>query len=130
MNTERQISTFTRGLCLHAAVSLLLFSVLSAPHRVHHFFDQFTSPQATKLATASVRDHGDHQQDHSPVPAPASQQTDCAILTATQIAHALAASSFDLTIFTAAVEHTQRDSTYSTFSFNPSPRSQRAPPLV
>lgn len=131
MNTARQISIFKRGLCLQAAVSLLLFLVLSAPHRVHHFLEPFASPQSTELATASVDDHGDSRhENNSPVPAPTSQQTDCVVLTATQNAHALTAPSFALTIFSAVVDHPHQDSTHSAFSFNPSPCSQRAPPLV
>lgn len=130
MNTPRQIATIKRSLCLHAAVLLLFFLLLSAPHRVHHFFDRFAAPQSTEIATASVHDHGDSRQDHSPSPAPASQQNDCVILAATQIAHALAASSFDLTIFSVVGEQAQMDSIHSAFSFNPSPCSQRAPPFV
>jgi len=131
MNTVRQISIFKRGLCLQAAVSLLLFLVLSAPHRVHHFFDQFTSHQPTELATAQGQDHGESRHENNPpVPVPASQHNDCVVLTATQNAHALAAASLDLMIFTAAVEHTHKDSTDSALPFNPSPCSQRAPPLV
>ncbi|MGH7887955.1 MAG: hypothetical protein ACREPG_08830 [Candidatus Binatia bacterium] len=131
MNAGKQISTFKRGLCLQAAVSLLFFLVLSAPHRVHHFFDQFASHQPTDLATAQSHDHGESRHENNPsVPVPASQHNDCVVLTATQNAHALAASSFALTIFTAEVEHTHKHSSHSAFSFNPSPRSQRAPPLV
>jgi hypothetical protein len=64
------------------------------------------------------------------MPTPASQQSDCAVLAATQNTHSLAALSFDLTIFTAAVQLTQINSTDSAFSFNSAPRSQRAPPRV
>jgi len=131
MYSGRHISTFKRGLSLPAAVSLLLFLVLSAPHRVHHFFERFTSPQAIGLANAGVHDHGDSRhENHSPVPAPASQQNDCAVLAATQNTHSLAALSFDLTIFAATVEHTHKDATHSAFSFDPSPCTQRAPPLL
>jgi hypothetical protein len=131
MYSGKHISSFKRGLSLPAAVSLLLFLVLSAPHRVHHFFERFTSPQSIGLANASVHDHSDSRpENRSPVPTPAAQQNDCAVLAATQNAHSLAALSFDLTIFTAAVEHTQMNSTDSAFSFNFAPRSQRAPPRV
>jgi len=120
-----------RGLSLHAAVALLLFLVLSPPHRVHHSFERFTAPQSIGLANASIHDHGDSRHDnHAPVPAPGSQQNDCAVLAATQNAHSLAALSFDLPIFTAAVELTRINSTDSAFSFNSAPRSQRAPPRV
>jgi hypothetical protein len=131
MSSGRHISIFKRGLSLQAAVALLFFLVLSAPHRVHHFFDQFHSPQSIGLASANVHDHGDSRhENNSPVPAPTSRQTDCAVLAATQNAHSLVVLSFDLTIFTAAIEHTQIISTDSAFSFNFAPRSQRAPPLV
>jgi hypothetical protein len=131
MSSGRHISTIKRGLSLQAAVALLFFLVISAPHRVHHFFERLISPQLIGLASANVHDHGDSRhENHSPVPAPVSQQNDCAVLAATQNAHSLAALSFDLTIFTAAVEHTQIISTDSAFSFNLAPRSQRAPPLV
>jgi len=131
MYSTTQKLIFKRGLCLQATVSLLLFLVLSAPHRVHHFFDQFASDQPAELATAHSHDHGGSRHENNPsVPVPASQQTNCVILTATQYAHALAASSFDLTIFTAPVENTQKDSTHFGLSFNASPCSQRAPPLI
>jgi hypothetical protein len=131
MNGEKQISTSKRGSCLFVAVSLLLFLILSAPHRVHHFFEQFPSQRSTGLEASTFHDHGDSRhENHSPVPTPTSQQSDCLILTATQNAHALAASLFDLSIFSIAVKRAQIDSSYSASSFNPSPRSQRAPPLV
>jgi hypothetical protein len=131
MCNGRHISTFKRSLSLQAAVSLLLFLVLSAPHRVHHFFEQFAAPQTTEIVSTNVHDHGDSRhENNSPVPPPTSRQTDCVVLAATQNTHSLAALSFDLTIFTAAVEHTQIDSIDSAFSFNFAPRSQRAPPLV
>jgi hypothetical protein len=131
MDSGRHISTFKRGLSLQAAVALLLFLVLSAPHRVHHSFEQFTAPQSIGLASANVHDHGDSRhENHAPVPPFGSQQNDCAVLAATQNAHSLAALSFDFTPFIAAVEHTQLNSTESPFSFNFAPRSQRAPPLV
>ena len=131
MYSGRYKVSFKRGLSLHAAVVLLLFLVLSSPHRVHHIFEQFIAPQSIGLANASVHDHGDSRhENHSPLPAPASQPNDCAVLAAAQNAHGLAALPFDLTIFTAAVEHTQINSTDSAFSFNLAPRSQRAPPLI
>ena len=131
MHSGRHISIFKRGLSLQAAVALLFFLVLSAPHRVHHFFEQFAALQTTEIANANVHDHGDgRHENHSPVPAPTSRQTDCVVLAATQNAHSLAALPFDLTIFTAAVEHTQINSTDSAFSSNFAPRSQRAPPRV
>jgi len=131
MSSGRHISTIKRGLSLQAAVALLFLLVSSAPHRVHHFFERFAAPQTTEIVSANVHDDGDgRHENHSPVPAPASRQHDCAVLAATQNAHSLAALSFDLTIFTAAVEHTQIISTDSVFSFNLAPRSQRAPPLV
>jgi hypothetical protein len=131
MYSTRQILIFKRGLCLQAAVSLLLFLVLSAPHRVHHFFDQFAWHQPTELATAQSHDHdGNRHENNRSVPVPASQHNDCVVFSATQNVHALAASSFGLTIFTAAVEHTPKHSAHSAFSFDRSSCSQRAPPLV
>jgi hypothetical protein len=131
MNRARQISIFKRGLCLNAAVSLLMFLVLSAPHRVHHFFDQLPSLQSIEIATANVHDHGDSRHDHhSPLPLPAPQQSDCVILTATQNAQALAPSSCDFSIFSEAVERAQPTSIDSALSFNPSLPSQRAPPRL
>src|SRR5574341_1455027 len=120
-----------RSLCLQSALSLLFFLIFSAPHRVHHFFDQPGASPATEPATASVQDHvEDDHENHPSLPPPGSRQNDCVVLTATQNAHALAAAPFELTIFATIHDPTRKSFIPFVASFNPSPRSQRAPPLI
>lgn len=120
-----------RGLGLQAAVSLLFFLVLSAPHRVHHFFEQLSERKALRTDTAVIHDHADnHDQNHPTDKPPASKQTDCAVLAVAQNAHGLAASSFEYLILGLTPTSPHVRSFTNSSSFNPSPCSQRAPPQI
>jgi hypothetical protein len=131
VNTRREISAFKRSLCLQAALSLLLFLVISAPHRVHHFFDEFRSPQADHGESTETHNHAtnnNHENRHkSP---PASKPADCFVLSVAQNVHGLSASPLDLPVIEQTFARKDDGSPRITSSFDPSPCSQRAPPLI
>ena len=129
MKAARRNFASKRCFSLSAAVSFLFFLTLSGPHRVHHFFEQPPSIATKQVAAVHVHDHyGGH--GHHPERPPASSQTDCAVLAVAQSAHVLLVSSFDLPALGLPVAREFDRPIKSTFSFSPSPRSQRAPPLI
>jgi hypothetical protein len=118
-----------RGLCLNAALSLLFFLAVSAPHRVHHSFEQSSSSAAHRVAHAHGHDHssGSDRDGHDQSP-PASKQPDCTVLSLAQTAHGSLVALFTLSIFetTAAWRHDQSAIIVAARHF--SAASPRAPP--
>src|SRR4029453_15614073 len=125
----KQLSLTRRGLCLSAAFSFLFFLVFSAPHRVHHFFEQTSPPQ--RVAEVKVHNHSeptDHDgQDRS---LPRSKPGDCAVLSAAQTSHASLVAPFSLP----NLERTANFRDYHFATAIPSRHfslaSPRAPPLI
>lgn len=116
-----------RGLYFSAALTFLFFLAFSAPHRVHHFFEQ------AKQHVAEVKAH-DHSEgtDHSghDRPSPSSKPSDCAVLSVAQTAHASLVTPFSL-------PHLDRTADFRDHHFAPaipsrysSPAAPRAPPLT
>jgi hypothetical protein len=127
----RILSHKNRGQVRVAVAAAFLFFVLySAPHRVHHFFEQGPvaaaqdSNQAWHNDPSGANGH-DHERE-SPQPKP----TDCAAQLAAQNAHfaALPLIEFPFATFNSAAVEPHAVAWAS--SFNPSPYSQRAPPLA
>jgi hypothetical protein len=129
MMKTSNISLSKRGLSLNAALALLFFAILSPPHRVHHVFEQSASARSFVESSADSHGHGD-SQDHSHPALPAPGSTDCAVLSAAQSANCLVAASLDLPISSLTVDFTLDQPLRPLSSFNPSPRSQRAPPII
>ncbi|MBM4299463.1 MAG: hypothetical protein FJ143_17125 [Deltaproteobacteria bacterium] len=128
MNRLRKISRLQRGQYLNAALLLLFFAILSPPHRVHHVLDQLSPRHEALLALAHSHDHG-QSHDHSRPALPANP-TDCAVLSAAQSANGLAATPLGLPTAAWTVDLSLNPSLPIVSSFNPSPRAQRAPPLL
>jgi hypothetical protein len=127
----RILSRENRGQARVAVAAAFLFFVLySAPHRVHHFFEQGTVA-ATQNDNQAWHDHtpAANGHDHKREP-PQPRPTDCAAQLAAQNTHfaALPLIEFPFATFnsTAVEPHAVARAT----SFNPSPYSQRAPPFA
>jgi hypothetical protein len=125
------LSLDSRGKIRCAVAAAFLFFVLyTAPHRVHHVFEQ------APFAPADLDDHaqasstaGSHEHDHegkSPLP----QRSDCAAQMAAQSTHFASPPLIELPFSTFACARTELVVVARAASFNPSPFSQRAPPLA
>jgi hypothetical protein len=116
--------------CVAVAAAFLFFVLYSAPHRVHHFFEQRPVAAAQDNNQAW---HGDpsaaNGHDHEREP-PQPKPTDCAAQLAAQNTHlaALPLIEFPFAKFTSTAVEPHAVARAS--SFNPSPYSQRAPPLA
>ena len=113
-----------RGLFLSVAAVFVFFLAASAPHRVHHFFEQFPAPAEQRVAHADGAQHS-HHDHHNPKP---KQQNDCVVLSVAQNAHASLVQAFHFTVIASAVARCGESTVTVVSSFNPSPFSQRAPP--
>ena len=127
----KQLSLASRGLCLNAAISLLFFLVFSAPHRVHHFFEQTAAPSAHHIAHGQAHNHssGNDRDAHDPSP-PASKRSDCAVLSVAQTAHGSLVALFTLPIFEGAASCRDDHRATTITSRRSSPASPRAPPRL
>jgi len=124
----RRFSLDSRGQIRCAVAAAFLFFVLyTAPHRVHHFFEQgrfAPAPHDHHAATAEAG--GSHKHDHD---APQSQPADCAAQLAAQNTHFASPPLIELPFSTSARACADLLTVARSESFNPSPFSQRAPPL-
>jgi hypothetical protein len=135
MNARRSFLKLQRSLSLAAAVAFCFFLIASAPHRVHHFFEQLPGSSEHQGAHAAAHEHtgaahnghDHHDRDHERTP---QQPDDCVVLSVAQNAHASLVHSFNLWIFDSAVTRRRESGVVAASSFNPAPRSQRAPPLA
>lgn len=115
---------------LATAAVLFFFVAASAPHRVHHFFEQPPFGSARKAADHHTRGHGgeghsSHDHDHSPP-----RSVDCPALLAAQNAHAISVNIGVLAFWeTTKICFNQQPATLASF-YSPAPFSQRAPPRV
>jgi hypothetical protein len=129
MNIRRPVSKLDRGFYLSLTAAFWFFIAASAPHRVHHFFEQL--PASTKHHVARLQANGhsgsehdhDRRQDKRP-----SQQNDCLILSVAQNAYASVVQSFSFADLECAVARRNERPVVTASSFNPAPFSQRAPP--
>src|SRR5687767_670964 len=101
MIPAKQFASIRRSLCSSAALSFLLFLVFSAPHRVHHVYDQLPSPAAHPVSHAEAHDHSNHN-DRS-LPDQPAKANDCIVLAVAQSAHISLASSVDIAVFETAI---------------------------
>jgi hypothetical protein len=107
-----------KSLAAANALFLLYFLAASAPHRVHHFLEQVSSPS---------RENGGRTHDHR---APEPKQSDCLIQAAAQHAHFSSVQLVELSFLEFAVARNPISGFTAASSFNPSPCSQRAPPAA
>src|ERR671925_1346197 len=97
MRPAKQFASIRRSLCSIAALSLLFFLVFSAPHRVHHVYEQLPSATAHPTSHGEAHDHSDHN-DRS-LPDHPGKAKDCLVLAVAQSAHISLASSVELAVF-------------------------------
>jgi hypothetical protein len=108
-----------------------LFLASSAPHRVHHFFERIPAADHSAFAK-QAHDHAEDAEhsDGNQHKRPASQPTDCYVLTGAQNAHASVVQPFNFAPVACAVIRRQDRPISIKYWFNPAPFSQRAPPLA
>jgi hypothetical protein len=127
----RILSRENRGRARVAVAAAFLFFVLySAPHRVHHFFEQGPVAAAQDNNQAWHRDpsaaNGHDHERESPQPKP----TDCAAQLAAQNTHFAAPSPIAFPFREIIRAQSEIGVVTWAATFNPSPFSQRAPPPV
>src|SRR5688500_6684659 len=132
MNTRQPVSKLRRGLYLSLTVAFWFFIAAAAPHRVHHFFEQFPTAKH-HVAHVQTQGHGgsehdshhDRHQDKRPSP-----QNDCVVLSVAQNTHASVVQSFSLAVLECAVACRHERYVVSAWTFNPAPFSRSAPQLL
>jgi hypothetical protein len=129
MKAPRTTAPVKRVLHLHLAAAFLFFLVGSAPHRVHHFFEQGTLAPQSAVVTHS-HDAGEDDPGHPHAPQAPGNAPDCAVQSLAQNAHAAAPSLGALPLEEFACARIEHLAVARAASFNPSPFSQRAPPLA
>jgi len=127
----KQLSLAKRGLCLNAAISLLFFLVFSAPHRVHYFFEQTSSPTAHHIIYADAHNHSDgNDRDPHDKSQPVSKKSDCIVLSISQATHLSLVALFSFPIFEGATVRCDNHRATAIASRHSSPASPRAPPQL
>jgi hypothetical protein len=117
-----------RGLFLSVAAAFVFFLAASAPHRVHHFFEQFPAPAEQRAAHTHEHADGSQHSHHDHHNSRPKQQNDCVVLSVAQNAHASLVQAFHFAVIASAMARCGESAVTAVSSFNPSPFSQRAPP--
>jgi hypothetical protein len=132
-----------RSVCSLAVVSLfVLFLASSAPHRVHHIFENLShsdenidSQELYDQQTVTTHTHHDADHSHGGTTnrnnnEKKSAKTDCIAQSVAKNAY-LSIAEVSASAFTTAEFDSQSNPTVLPFvSFNPSPRTERAPPRI
>jgi hypothetical protein len=118
---RRAFSTCSFG----TAILFVIFLVASAPHRVHHLFEE--------ASASSEHGHSHHaapssDSGHEPHPQSRSQQADCALQSLAQNAHLFGVQLLAISFTEFTIEPQLAGPAARLSSFNPAPFSQRAPP--
>lgn len=109
-------------------LALLFFLAASAPHRVHHFFDEHRAQQQAHHSASHDHAEPHHRGDpDAPRPAPATS-ADCAVLTITQHCQGMTANAPLITLADLNTQHLNVSQAPAFALVILSPRSQRAPP--
>ena len=139
-----------RSTCALGIIScFVLFLAASAPHRVHHLFENLPKPHGHGLRShsptqpdATDNTHTDHQADTNsadPLHADAphddqnhdpTAQTVCLLQSAAQHSHLSTAPLLEIAFLNVDFGQQSTPSSLPLSPFNPSPFSQRAPPKV
>jgi hypothetical protein len=129
--------------------SFVLFLAASAPHRVHHLFENLAKTHSQdhhahpsiQLGITSAVDHDADDDEYSGEPAHAgtthddqnhdgTAQTVCVLQSAAQHSHLFNAQLVEIAFLGIETEEHPDRSAFRLSPFNPSPFSQRAPPKV
>ena len=132
MKARRPISKLKRRLYLSTATAFCFFLIASTPHRVHHLFEQLPGSSEQHTAHADTQEHtGDSQHghgNHASDDDQRQQENNCIVLSVAQHAHGSLVQLFSFASFDVAFFHCHERPVLAVASFNPAPRSQRAPP--
>ena len=133
MATDTSRSPFRsfRSGCALGVVSLfVIFLAASAPHRVHHFFENLP----LHIHSNSHNDHsGDNDHSRSPgndQESPQPQQSNCAVQSVAQNSHVSAVQLIEIPFSEIALAHKPDPGIFTSSFFDASPFSQRAPPAA
>src|SRR2546425_777768 len=119
MKALRRSLRVTRPFCLSTATFLVFFILFSAPHRVHHFFEEFSSPQP--------KGHADpHQHPSRPTP----DNPPCIAQSVAKSCHLNLIAPVSLLLIQTVIGGVVLSREVWIPNLTPSPFSQRAPPLV
>lgn len=122
---------------LALAAAFLFFVLYSAPHRVHHLFEELgVSPKSSDDAANpnaphdhpnqnSAHDNAGHEHDHS---SGGSAKADCVAQAVAQNFHLAPAQAIEVSYPKLESETQPADTLTWHYHFRPSPFSQRAPP--
>jgi hypothetical protein len=122
---------------LALAATFLFFVLYSAPHRVHHLFEELSvSPERSDDAATDFKRHthrdnnsehnnDGHQHDHS---SGGSAKADCMAQAVAQNFHLAPAQAIEVSYLKLESETQPADTLTWHYHFRPSPFSQRAPP--
>ena len=121
-----------RSICALGIVSLfVLFLTVSAPHRVHHFFEQPQFPVAESIPTATIMTPPTRltatATDHD---SPKPQHSDCAMQSVAQNSHISSVQLIEVPFLEIALAHKPDPRIVASSFFDASPFSQRAPPAA
>ena len=122
-----------RSICSLGIVSLFLFFLAaSAPHRVHHIFENllhsdenFSSWDVSTESHDSQTHRADHKKDDS-----TSAKTDCVAASVAQNAHVSIVQVPEIGLRAAELQGQSKPQVLAFASFNPSPFGERAPPSI
>jgi len=122
MKARKPVSASVRCLYLSIVAVFGLFLASSAPHRVHHFFEQFPAAEHSETAK-QAHEHADdaEHRDSDHHKRPISQPADCFVLSVAQNAHASLVQAFSFVAVEHAVALQGDQAIAETTSFNPSP---------
>jgi hypothetical protein len=139
-----------RSACALGVIScFVLFLTASAPHRVHHLFENLPKPHGSdhhahssiQSGTTSAVDHETNAHEYSADPLHAdaphddqnhdrTAQTVCLLQSAAQHSHFSTASLLEIAFLKVEFGEQPIPSSLPLLHFNPSPFSQRAPPTI
>jgi hypothetical protein len=133
---KKRIVNPSRSLTLGVVNFFFLLLASSAPHRVHHLFENLASSQTAEHETAPVAvgsEGHEHGQDHHSSPGSSdrgqsSTKSDCVVQTVAQNSHLSFYQPLEIAYYRAEIK-AQADSPVSApYQVSRSPSSQRAPP--
>jgi hypothetical protein len=121
---------------LALAAAFLFFVLYSAPHRVHHLFENLPSSQAgdhetAPVAAASVgheHGHDHHSGPESSDPGRSSAKSDCVALSIAQNSHLSFYQSLEIAYHPLKIKAQADPPVIAAYHLSRSPSSQRAPP--
>jgi hypothetical protein len=119
----------SQGRCALAA-AFLFFVLYTAPHRVHHFFEQGPIAPADHDDHARSGNSGGTQRHDHDGQSPQPQRPDCAVQLVAQSTHFASPPLIEFPFSTFACARTELLEVAWAAPFDPSPFSQRAPPLA